>query len=149
MAVLPDRFPDYRQVLELATPAGTNSRMIVDRVRLLEFVSASPDASVVLSSAADQIIVHRIGTPEFERLAAVCSGPPAEVAFAGELFAAALQSSIGPDVLIDYSAGHAAVVRSADQGSFTTLVMPQKPSGQGHGPSESVTETSTTRPDRA
>jgi hypothetical protein len=39
--------------------------------------------------------------------------------------APALEASAGPDVLLEISAaGRPVVVRSADQGSFTTLVMP-------------------------
>ncbi|MGW0916640.1 hypothetical protein ACWD1Z_33680, partial [Streptomyces sp. NPDC002784] len=41
------------------------------------------------------------------------------------LLAPALEASVGPDVLLEISAAdRPVVVRSADQGSFTTLVMP-------------------------
>ncbi len=42
------------------------------------------------------------------------------------MLAAALETAVGPDVLLEIPAAPArpALLRSADQGSFTTLVMP-------------------------
>jgi len=71
-------------------------------------------------------MVGRRGDHGSRRVAAVCSGDLHRVGFNPGLLASALQSSVGPDVLIEGAAGHAAVVRSADQGSFTTLVMPMR-----------------------
>jgi DNA polymerase III subunit beta len=47
------------------------------------------------------------------------------VGFTVGLLAAALEASVGPDVLLEICApARPVVVRSADQGTFTTLVMP-------------------------
>jgi len=61
------------------------------------------------------------GTP----LPALCTGPPLRIAFDPAVLLAALEAGVGPDVLLEVaSATEPVVVRSADQGSFTTLVMP-------------------------
>ncbi|MFE3828475.1 MerR family transcriptional regulator [Streptomyces sp. NPDC059092] len=50
---------------------------------------------------------------------------PLRIGFDPAVLAAALEASVGPDVLLEISAvTEPVVVRSADQGSFTTLVMP-------------------------
>lgn len=59
------------------------------------------------------------------RLAAICSGPPLRIAFDPATLIPALEAGVGPDVLLEVSTTtHPVIVRSADQGSFTTLVMP-------------------------
>ncbi|MFJ2554479.1 MULTISPECIES: MerR family transcriptional regulator [unclassified Streptomyces] len=51
--------------------------------------------------------------------------PPLRIGFDPAVLAPALEASVGPDVLLEISAvTEPVVVRSADQGSFTTLVMP-------------------------
>ncbi|WP_240151988.1 hypothetical protein [Streptomyces mobaraensis] len=58
-------------------------------------------------------------------LRAVCTGPPLRVAFDPAVLLPALDAGVGPDVLLEIaSSAGPVVVRSADQGSFTTLVMP-------------------------
>ena len=58
-------------------------------------------------------------------LPALCTGPPLRIAFDPAVLLPALEAGVGPDVLLDVaSAAEPVVVRSADQGSFTTLVMP-------------------------
>ncbi|WP_251050271.1 hypothetical protein [Streptomyces sp. ISL-86] len=50
---------------------------------------------------------------------------PQWIGFDPAVLAPALEASVGPDVLLEISAAdRPVVVRSADQGSFTTLVMP-------------------------
>ena len=61
------------------------------------------------------------------RVEAIGSGEPIRIGFAASLLAAALDSSVGPDVLLEICAeDRPVVVRSADQGTFTTLVMPTR-----------------------
>jgi DNA polymerase-3 subunit beta len=52
------------------------------------------------------------------------------IAFTAGLLAAALEASVGPDVLLEICAPHRPVdERSADQGTITTLVMPVRLDG--------------------
>ncbi|MFI0774740.1 MerR family transcriptional regulator [Streptomyces sp. NPDC021212] len=58
-------------------------------------------------------------------LSALCTGSPLRIAFDPAVLVPALEASVGPDVLLEIaSEREPVVVRSADQGSFTTLVMP-------------------------
>ena len=66
------------------------------------------------------------------RLEAICSGPPLRIAFDPATLIPALEAGVGPDVLLEVStATQPVIVRSADQGSFTTLVMPVAPLSLG------------------
>lgn len=126
LTIAPDQFPDYRPLVSRLAEEPGGMRLIIDRVRLLELVSADQTSTVVLEPdpATDSVLVRRLHDSEARRLPAVGSGELHRLGFNPGLLASALQSSVGPDVLIDVAAGHAAVIRSADQGSFTTLVMP-------------------------
>ncbi|MFG2137833.1 hypothetical protein [Streptomyces sp. NPDC048650] len=58
-------------------------------------------------------------------LPALCTGAPLRISFDPEVLLPALDAGVGPDVLLEISSPtRPVVVRSADQGSFTTLVMP-------------------------
>ncbi|MEU3601359.1 MerR family transcriptional regulator [Streptomyces sp. NPDC006798] len=68
--------------------------------------------------------------PAGSEVAAVHTGPPLAVAFDPEVLLPAVAAGVGPDVLLEISAADGpVVVRSADQGDFTTLVMPVRLSG--------------------
>jgi len=126
LAIGVDRFPDYRRLVDGFSEAADGVRLIIDRVRLLQLISGDQTPTVILDldRETDSVLIRRVHDPEIRRLPAVCSGDLRRVAFNPGLLASALQSSVGPDVLIDAAVDHAAVIRSADQGSFTTLVMP-------------------------
>jgi DNA polymerase III sliding clamp (beta) subunit (PCNA family) len=63
------------------------------------------------------------------KLDAIGSGS-VRVGFTASLLAAALEASVGPDVLLEIcEPARPVVVRSADQGTFTTLVMPVRLDG--------------------
>ena len=67
----------------------------------------------------DRVVVDGAG------LDAICSGPAVRIGFTPALLAAALADGVGPDVLLEIGpSSRPVVVRSADQGTFTTLVMP-------------------------
>ena len=54
----------------------------------------------------------------------------ARIGFTASLLAAALDASVGPDVLLEICAqDRPVVIRSADQGTFTTLVIPVRLDG--------------------
>jgi DNA polymerase-3 subunit beta len=108
-------FPAYQAILEGLTPPVC--RVIVNRLQLLDLLG---DGVVALSIDPDKLVVENSG-----HLEAVGSGTPIRLGFAAALLTAALESSVGPDVLLELSAeDRPTVIRSADQGTFTTLVMP-------------------------
>jgi DNA-binding transcriptional MerR regulator len=115
LGVVAEEFPAYQTILdELAAPV---CRVVVDRLRLRELLG---DGTVALSIDSAKVVVAERGEVE-----ALGSGTPLRVGFTAQLLAAALEASVGPDVLLEIAApDRPVVVRSADQGTFTTLVMP-------------------------
>lgn len=108
-------FPDYRLLLD-ALPAR-ECRVVTDRVALLDALAAA-DGTVVVETAAEAVHVGERTVP------AVCSGT-ARLGFDPTVLAPAVDAGVGPDVLLEIVApDRPTIVRSADQGSFTTLVMP-------------------------
>ncbi|MFC7619210.1 MerR family transcriptional regulator [Microlunatus sp. GCM10028923] len=124
-----DLHPSYRAVF--AGLAPWRSRVIMDRAAALAALPAEDSVRLVIDH--DQVEFHGgapgpDGTGGPRRLPAVCRGASLTVAFATEVLAAALSAGLGPDVLLESSAPDRPVlVRSADQGSFTLLIMPQRP----------------------
>ncbi|MDT0320121.1 MerR family transcriptional regulator [Streptomyces millisiae] len=122
LPVVDEEFPDYREMLAaLDAPRG---RVIVDRRALRDAVPA--EGPVVLRTARDGAITVGGTAAGGTALRGVVSGaPPSRVAFDPAVLLPALEASVGPDVLLELASDAApVVVRSADQGSFTTLVMP-------------------------
>ncbi|MBC2873732.1 MULTISPECIES: DNA polymerase III subunit beta family protein [Streptomyces] len=120
-----EEFPAYRLVLdELPAP---RHRVIVDRAGLCGALGAAGAAGagpVLLRAEGDGLVVTGDGA-DGVTLRAVCTGPPLRVAFDPAVFLAALDAGVGPDALLEIASPTGpVVVRSADQGSFTTLVMP-------------------------
>jgi DNA-binding transcriptional MerR regulator len=81
-----------------------------------------------------EVVAFDIGSGELridgaDPLEVIGSGT-ARIGFTAALLAAALDASVGPDVLLEICAqDRPVVVRSADQGTFTTLVMPVRLDG--------------------
>lgn len=119
LPVADEMFPAYRMVLDGLAPA--RHRIIADRAALCAAVAErGGDGPVVLRTGDGGLTVE--GGPV---LPALCTGPPLRIAFDPAVLLPALEAGVGPDVLLDVaSAAEPVVVRSADQGSFTTLVMP-------------------------
>ncbi|MER5768738.1 MerR family transcriptional regulator [Streptomyces sp. NPDC001985] len=118
-----DTFPDYRLILDdLPTPGH---RIIADRAALRTAVAeAGHDGPLTLRTEGERLIRVSCGTVT-SRVAALCTGPPLRIAFDPGVLLPALDAGVGPDVLLEISSPvRPVVVRSADQGSFTTLVMP-------------------------
>jgi hypothetical protein len=66
------------------------------------------------------------------RLPASVTGAPLRLSFQRRTLRPAVLSSVGPDVLLEMTRADAPVlVRSADDGTFTTVAMPTHPS-TGH-----------------
>ena len=117
-------FPDYRALLDALAPP--RARAVVDRLALLDVLLAGDlPAPVAMDVGSDQIVVSTPDGRTRHALSAVCTGDALRLGFAPSLLAASLAVSVGPDVLLELAApDRAVVIRSADQGSFTTLAMP-------------------------
>ncbi|MFF7077952.1 DNA polymerase III subunit beta family protein [Streptomyces lavendulae] len=126
-------YPAYRDMLGAleAVPVPTR-RVVVDRTALLAALAACGESPVaVLELGPDRLRVTATG-PDGVRgesgteLPALCGeAAPVRVGFDPAVLAGALEAGVGPDVLLEIPAApRPALVRSADQGSFTTLVMP-------------------------
>ncbi|MEV7866241.1 MerR family transcriptional regulator [Streptomyces sp. NPDC088124] len=134
-------FPAYRDML--AELPETRHRLIVDRSALLAAVTAGAEAGAAADGEDAPVIALRLGEddvhispvrpedpdgapPGSTTLRALRIGePPLRIGFDPAVLAPALDASVGPDVLLEISeVTRPVVVRSADQGSFTTLVMP-------------------------
>lgn len=143
----PGGFPDYR--LLLAGLEAVRHRMIADRVGLRDAVAgragavslsvgavpgepddgagpAHPDTSGgAMRYATGQVLEVAGGGREPVRMRTVHTGAGLRIAFDPAVLVPALEAGVGPDVLLEItSADRPVVVRSADQGSFTTWVMP-------------------------
>ncbi|MEO3783959.1 MerR family transcriptional regulator [Actinocorallia sp. B10E7] len=116
-------FPSYRMILDEMPPA--RHRVITARGALAAALAEpGDDGPVLLRTGGNGLAVGRPGRADAE-LPAVCTGPPARISFDPAVLLPALEAGVGPDVLLEVSSPNApVVVRSADQGSFTTLVMP-------------------------
>ncbi|WP_438487022.1 MerR family transcriptional regulator [Streptomyces sp. S186] len=124
----PGEFPDYR--LMLTGLGATRQRVIVDRAALRDAVTDRGGAVASLAIAAeaedaDAALEVSGGEAGPVRLRAVLTGPGLRIAFDPAVLVPALEAGVGPDVLLEIVAqDQPVVVRSADQGSFTTVVMP-------------------------
>ncbi|MGW7686559.1 DNA polymerase III subunit beta family protein [Kribbella sp. NPDC054772] len=120
LAVVEAEFPAYQQILDGLTPPAC--RVAVDRAGLLDALAGRDVVAFDIDTDA-----LRIG--DEVKLDAVGSAP-VRIGFTASLLAAALEASVGPDVLLEICAqDRPVVVRSADQGTFTTLVMPVRLDG--------------------
>jgi DNA polymerase III sliding clamp (beta) subunit (PCNA family) len=120
LRVVDAEYPAYEQILDGLTPPAC--RVVVDRVALLDAL-AGQDV-VALDIDAESL---RIG--DEVKLDAIGTGA-VRIGFTASLLAAALEASVGPDVLLEIGEpARPVVVRSADQGTFTTLVMPVRLDG--------------------
>ncbi|MEU5022881.1 MerR family transcriptional regulator [Streptomyces milbemycinicus] len=124
-------FPAYRMVLD--DLGAARHRVIADRGGLRRAVADRLDAghqAIALTTTGDDLLISTDQPegpeePGATALRAIHTGPPLRIAFDPGVLLPALDASVGPDVLLEIaSEARPVVVRSADQGSFTTLVMP-------------------------
>ncbi|ARZ71996.1 MerR family transcriptional regulator [Streptomyces sp. HU2014] len=125
-------FPMYRGVLDAMAPPA--HRVIVGRTALRDAVESFGEAAAVaLTWERDEVTVSlRDGSADgagTRTLPVICQdAPPPRLFFDPAVLVPALETSVGPDVLLEVATvATPVVVRSADQGSFTTLVMPVAP----------------------
>ncbi|TCC40763.1 MerR family transcriptional regulator [Kribbella speibonae] len=113
-------YPAYQQILDGLTPPAC--RVVVDRLGLLSALTGRD----VVAFDIDQQSLRIDGEVQLD---AIGSGA-VRIGFTASLLAAALEASVGPDVLLEIcEPARPVVVRSADQGTFTTLVMPVRLDG--------------------
>jgi DNA-binding transcriptional MerR regulator len=139
----PGAFPDYRAMLDDLAPA--DAKLVADRGALLGFLrSAEPDGTVLLHGSTDGASLIT-GTHAMDIGRGCWIGPCLQAAFAAAHLEEALAISVGPDVIVELADGpRPAVIRSADHGSFTTLLMPRRSPApprpdqedQHHGPEQ-------------
>ncbi|MGC4937138.1 MerR family transcriptional regulator [Kribbella sp. DT2] len=110
-------YPDYQVILDGQEPAVC--RVVADRAALTDLLGT--DEVVALS------INHQGVTIGDRTIDAITTGDPLGIGFTTRLLAEALAAGVGPDVLLEIHApDRPVVIRSADQGTFTTLVMPNR-----------------------
>ncbi|MEV6284284.1 MerR family transcriptional regulator [Kribbella sp. NPDC051770] len=108
-------YPAYQAILEGLEPPVT--RVIVDRTSLADHLGTDETVALSINPQALSIDTTSID--------AITTGPALEITFTTRLLAEALATGVGPDVLLEIHApDRPVVIRSADQGTFTTLVMP-------------------------
>ncbi|MEU0091523.1 hypothetical protein [Kribbella sp. NPDC006257] len=124
LRVVEDEFPAYQVMLDdLPAPV---CRVVVDRLRLLELLTGG---MVALDIKSGKLTVSEVAAGEIGSLEVVGAGD-VRIGFTAAVLAAALSVSVGPDVLLEISEpARPVTVRSADQGTFTTLVMPARLDG--------------------
>ncbi|MGW6283067.1 DNA polymerase III subunit beta family protein [Kribbella sp. NPDC055071] len=115
LTVVAAEYPAYATILEGLTPVVC--RVVVDRLALIA-------ALVGREVVAFDITANTLSIDDEVTLDVIGSGAT-RIGFTAPLLTAALEASVGPDVLLEICAeDRPVVVRSADQGTFTTLVMP-------------------------
>ncbi|MFG2981988.1 MerR family transcriptional regulator [Streptomyces sp. NPDC048258] len=119
VAVTAGEYPAYRDMLGAMT--APRHRVVVDRAALLAALDRCGDTpAVAVELGRDRLLVADTALPALR-----AEDEPVRIGFDPAVLAPALEASVGPDVLLEVSAPPQPVlVRSADQGSFTTLVMP-------------------------
>lgn len=119
-------FPAYRAILD-GLPTAT-TRAMVSRERLHSVLEEDLPEVVTVDLREGSIALDPPGV----ELEAVVTGRPMRIGFAPALLRSALEASVGPEVMVDLSEpDRPALVRSADQGTFTTLVMPYRLDDRG------------------
>lgn len=114
-------FPAYQAILD-GVPTAT-VRAMVARERLHAALVEDLPEVVALELREGRLALDPPGV----QLEAVVVGGPMRVGFAPALLRAALEASVGPEVMLELTEPDRPVlVRSADQGTFTTLVMPYR-----------------------
>jgi DNA polymerase III subunit beta len=124
LPVVDEEFPAYQSILDGLTPP--ECRVVVDRQQLLALLTSE---TVALDIDSGKLTVRETSGELLGELEGIGSGA-VQLGFSASLLAAALSVSVGPDVLLELCAvDRPVVVRSADQGTFTTLVMPTRLDG--------------------
>ncbi|GAA1566638.1 MerR family transcriptional regulator [Kribbella sancticallisti] len=129
--VVAEEFPAYQSILGGLAPSSC--RVVADRLQLLALLAPHASSTVALDINSNTLTLTPIpasNAGSSGRQVDVIGSGAVRIGFAASLLAAALEVSVGPDVLLEIRAeDRPVVVRSADQGTFTTLVMPTRLNG--------------------
>ncbi|MFD4293399.1 MerR family transcriptional regulator [Rhodococcus sp. NPDC058505] len=122
--LLTDPFPDHRAVVAGIPPVRT--RLVLDRAALVRAVEQRTGDRVVLAAAGDAVTVASPGPePRPVPVPATAVGAATTLAFEITTLYPAISVAAGPDLMLDIAGPDLPVlVRSADDGDLTTLVMP-------------------------
>ncbi|MFC9433448.1 MerR family transcriptional regulator [Nocardia sp. NPDC057030] len=114
--VIDEPFPDYRAVLSGSAPVRT--RVLTPRTPLLELLENE--------SPTVQLEVGPTGiTVSGKHLSATVTGSTIDLFFEVTTLLPAINTALGPDLMLDIAAAdHPVVIRSATDGDLTTLAMP-------------------------
>jgi DNA-binding transcriptional MerR regulator len=121
-ATVPADFPDYEQLL---VRDEASAEIVVDRAELLAVLEqfAEQGDAVLLRTADDSLTVMR--REETSSLAAHCVGPPRHVGLDPAFAASLVAGAVGPDLVVEIvDELRPLVLRSADDGTYTTMLMP-------------------------
>ncbi|GAA1275246.1 MerR family transcriptional regulator [Saccharothrix xinjiangensis] len=114
-------FPDHRLVV--ASLPEVRTRAVVSRNALVRCLERQGGHRVRLEVSDGAVTV-----PPGEAVPAAVTGPAIGLDFALATLHPAIGTAVGPDVMLDIAgADQPVVVRSADDGDLTTLVMPVRP----------------------
>ncbi|MFD1815612.1 MerR family transcriptional regulator [Rhodococcus gannanensis] len=125
--LLPEPFPDHRAVFAALSPVRT--RVIAARNALVDAMSGVAGDRLLLTVTPNSLRVSGIGMPVVE-VPSSAHGDAVTVAFEVTTLYPAITSTAGPDVMLDVATpDQPVIVRSADDGDLTTLVMPVRHEG--------------------
>ena len=125
LPTIEEPFPDYRVILEDLPEVRT--RVVAPRGLLLAALGNDPEARLDLAVDGGLSIRSSAHPGTAVTVPADIVGASAAISFQFTTLRPALVSSVGPDVMLQISRPDLpVVVRSADDGEFTTLAMPVK-----------------------
>lgn len=115
----PSQFPPYEQLLDAATASHTARVLRNDLLGAL-------DGPTILRVRFDTDRLTLTGDDEHAAVIdADYQGPAMTIGLNGSYLRDAAEHAVGPDLLIEFSAPtHPVVVRSADDGTYTCMIMP-------------------------
>ncbi len=121
--LVPVIFPDYEKFL---APVDGITRVTVDRSQFLAALQGMKGDETLHLSAADSSLRMSCGDQNAE-VDADIAGPAVEVALNASFVETAVRNSVGAEVVLEIEDSLKTVLfRSADDGTFTTRVMPIK-----------------------
>ncbi|MEN3272912.1 MAG: hypothetical protein V7636_1673 [Actinomycetota bacterium] len=121
---VPAEFPDYERLMSIEESAHA---VVVDRAELAAALQRFPGEreAVLFEITPDSLTV--IQRDERITIAASHDGPTLHVAVDTEYAAAAVEAAVGPDLVIEITGELTPLVfRSADDGTFITMLMPMR-----------------------
>jgi DNA polymerase III sliding clamp (beta) subunit (PCNA family) len=114
------QYPDYETILSADAAAVP---MIVARAELLAVLERHTADNVRLAFGVGRLTV--VADDEMHTLPGTYAGAPLELTLNAAFVGDAVRAAVGPDLIIEATTPVGPVVfRSADDGTFTTMLMP-------------------------